>query len=120
MIPVWYFWVFYDMKKNLDETYYLLKELEEVGTQSQRSLAQKMGMSLGKMNFLLKSLVEKGVIKAENFAGSKHKMQYRYILTPSGIKHKIEITKAFIKRKETEYIKIQKELEEARQNALST
>lgn len=102
------------MKTNIDETYYLLKELEEAEHPSQRSLAQKMGMSLGKMNFLLKSLVEKGVIKAENFAGSKHKMQYRYILTPGGLKHKLEITKAFIKRKEAEYLKIQQELEEAR------
>lgn len=102
------------MKTNIDETYYLLKELEGEEQVSQRSLAQKLGVSLGKMNFLLKSLVEKGVIKAENFAGSKHKMQYRYILTPGGIKHKIEITKAFIKRKEAEYLKIQKELEEAR------
>ena len=101
------------MKSNIDETYYLLKELEEAENQSQRSLAKTMGISLGKMNFLLKSLVEKGVIKAENFAGSKHKMQYRYILTPGGIKHKIEITKGFIKRKEAEYTKIKKELEEA-------
>lgn len=101
------------MKTNIDETYYLLKELENADGPSQRSLAQKLGVSLGKMNFLLKSLIEKGVIKAENFAGAKHKMKYRYILTPSGIKHKVDITKAFIKRKEVEYTKIQAELEEA-------
>lgn len=102
------------MTKNIDDTYYLLKKLEETDNLSQRLLAKKLGMSLGKMNFLLKSLIEKGILKAENFATSKNKMQYRYILTPSGIKHKIEVTKSFIKRKEAEYVKIQQELEEAR------
>lgn len=102
------------MKTDIEDTYHLLKELEQANKHSQRSLAKRMGVSLGKMNFLLKSLIEKGIIKAENFAGSKHKLQYRYILTPNGIKHKVEVTKAFIKRKEVEYYKIQKELEEAR------
>ena len=102
------------MKSDLDDKYYVLKELEKEGSQSQRALARQLGFSLGKINFLLKALVEKGVIKMDNFAHNNNKAQYRYILTPRGIKEKVRITKAFIKRKEIEYNKICVELEEAK------
>lgn len=98
----------------IDDKYYLLKELEKEATQSQRSLANHLGFSLGKINFLIKALVEKGIIKIENFAHNKNKLQYRYILTPEGIRERTRITKAFIHRKEKEYNQICEDLEEAK------
>ena len=100
---------------DLDDKYYLLKELEKEEAQSQRSLSNQLGFSLGKINFLIKALVEVGVIKIDNFAHNKNKTQYSYILTPKGISEKVKITKAFIQRKEAEYEKIQIELEEAKE-----
>jgi MarR family transcriptional regulator, temperature-dependent positive regulator of motility len=103
------------MKPNLNDKYYLLKELEKEEQQSQRELAKVLGFSLGKLNFVLKALIVKGLVKMENFAHNEQKMQYRYILTPDGIKEKIQVTAAFIQRKEVEYEKILQEIEEARQ-----
>ena len=103
------------MKPNLNDRYYLLKELEKAEKKSQRELAKVLGFSLGKLNFVLKALISKGLVKMENFAHNEQKMQYRYILTPEGIKEKIHVTRAFIQRKEDEYEKILQEIEEARQ-----
>jgi EPS-associated MarR family transcriptional regulator len=98
----------------IDDKYYLLKELEKEEAQSQRTLSKQLGFSLVKINFLIKALVEVGVIKIDNFAHNKNKTQYSYILTPKGISEKVKITKAFIQRKELEYEKIQIELKEAK------
>jgi len=103
------------MKPNLNDKYYLLKELEKAERQSQRELAKVLGFSLGKLNFVLKALIAKGLVKMENFAQNEQKMQYRYMLTPEGIKEKIQITRDFIQRKEAEYEKILHEIDEARQ-----
>ena len=103
------------MKPNLNDKYYLLKQLEKADKTSQRELAKVLGFSLGKLNFVLKALVSKGLVKMENFAHNERKMQYRYILTPEGISEKIRITRAFIQRKEEEYEKILQEIEEARE-----
>ena len=106
---------FEKMKPNPNDHYYLLKELERSDNQSQRELAKTLGFSLGKVNFVLKALVGKGLVKMENFAHSEQKLQYRYILTPKGIQEKIRITRSFIQRKEKEYTQILQEIEEARQ-----
>ena len=103
------------MKPNLNDRYYLLKELEKAERKSQRELAKVLGFSLGKLNFVLKALISKGLVKMENFAHNEQKMQYRYILTPEGIAEKIQVTRAFIQRKEEEYEKILQEIDEARQ-----
>ena len=103
------------MKPNLNDKYYLLKELEKEEKQSQRELAKVLGFSLGKLNFVLKALIVKGLVKMENFAHSEQKIQYRYILTPDGIKEKIQVTAAFIERKQAEYERILQEIDEARQ-----
>ena len=103
------------MTPKIDDQYYLLKELEKADKQSQRDLAARLGISLGKINFILKALMEKGLIKMENFTQSKNKAQYRYILTPEGIKEKVRITHAFIQRKQAEYEQILQEIEEARE-----
>ncbi|MBT4264577.1 MAG: MarR family EPS-associated transcriptional regulator [Deltaproteobacteria bacterium] len=103
------------MKPNLNDRYYLLKELEKAERKSQRELAKVLGFSLGKLNFVLKALISKGLVKMENFAHNEQKMQYRYILTPEGIAEKIQVTRAFIQRKEEEYEKILQEIDEARE-----
>ncbi|MCG8337461.1 MAG: MarR family EPS-associated transcriptional regulator [Proteobacteria bacterium] len=102
------------MGTQLDEKYYLLKELEKSESNSQRALAENMGISLGKINFILKALISKGLVKMENFAYSDNKIGYRYVLTPDGITEKMKITKAFIKRKEEEYARIRQEIEDAK------
>lgn len=102
------------MKTNLDDKYYLFKELEKSESSSQRELANQMGISLGKINFILKALIAKGWVKMENFAQSNNKIGYRYILTPEGFKEKVKVTKAFLKRKEAEYEKIKKEIEQVK------
>ncbi len=71
--------------------------------QSQRELAEIIGISVGKTNYIIKALVKKGLIKTENFLNSKNKWAYKYILTPNGIKEKARITKKFVKRKMAEY-----------------
>ena len=83
--------------------------------QSQRELAKVLGFSLGKLNFVLKALIVKGLVKMENFAHNEQKIQYRYILTPDGIKEKIQVTATFIERKQAEYERILQEIDEARQ-----
>ncbi len=74
---------------------------EPVG--SQRELAARLGISVGKTNFLLKALLQKGLVKVENFRRSDHKIGYLYLLTPSGIAEKARLTRAFIARKELDY-----------------
>ena len=78
---------------------------------SQPSLAKELGYSVGKINYILKALIKKGLIKSENFANSKNKKNYRYLLTPEGIEEKIKLTEKFISRKKDEYKELQSELE---------
>src|SRR5665647_267145 len=103
----------------LDETtnYKLLKLLEAQPQLSQRQLAQELGVSLGKVNFCLKALIEKGLLKATNFRNSKNKLAYMYLLTPSGIEEKASITLRFLKYKIQEFKALQIEIEEWRREA---
>jgi EPS-associated MarR family transcriptional regulator len=78
---------------------------------NQKTLAHDIGYSVGKVNFVLKGLVEKGCVKADRFLNSKKKYQYKYLLTKEGITQKIQLTESFIKRKKQEYDKLQKNLE---------
>ena len=70
---------------------------------SQRELAKSLGISLGKANYCLKSLIEVGLLKATNFRNSKHKLAYMYLLTPNGVEEKSRITVRFLKAKMQEY-----------------
>ncbi len=79
---------------------------------SQPKIAKKIGYSVGKVNFIIKALAEKGLIKVENFSNSNNKLKYKYLLTDEGIKEKISLTKKFIQRKKAEYEELQRELEE--------
>lgn len=101
-----------------DETRYrLFKLVEEHPDMSQRQLAKEMGVSVGKLNYCLKALVDVGLIKMGNFARSNHKLKYAYVLTPRGIAEKSRVTTRFLARKETEYEALKSELEQLRQEA---
>ncbi len=92
-------------------SYKLLKIIEEEPNLSQREIASRMGVSLGKANYCLKSLIDKGFIKARNFYNSNHKIAYAYVLTPSGLEEKAVVTYRFLKRKIQEYEQIKAEIE---------
>jgi len=91
--------------------YKLLKIIETEPQLSQREIAARMGISLGKANYCLKSLIDKGFIKARNFYNSNHKVAYVYMLTPSGLEEKATVTYRFLKRKMQEYEEIKAEIE---------
>ncbi|MCX4190262.1 MarR family EPS-associated transcriptional regulator [Methylophaga sp. OBS3] len=98
-----------------DEYHYkILKLIEENPEVSQRELAKKLGISLGKANYCLNALIEKGALKASNFRNSKNKKAYMYKLTPHGIEEKAAVTIRFLKRKMQEYQVIKTELEQLR------
>lgn len=103
----------------LDETthYGLLKTLEESPSLSQRDLAKRLGVSLGKVNFCLNALVEKGSLKINNFRNSDNKLAYAYLLTPRGVEEKARITVHFLRYKMQEYERLKKEIEELQREA---
>ena len=84
----------------------LLYIIEKEGKTSQRLISQKTGLSIGKVNYCLKALIDIGFIKMHNFNNSKNKLNYVYILTPKGIKQKTAVTKQFIIKKKQEYDKL--------------
>jgi EPS-associated MarR family transcriptional regulator len=89
----------------------VLKLLQANPSLSQRQLAAQMGVSLGKANYCLRALVEKGLVKLGNFSKHSNKRHYAYILTPAGLEEKTRIALAFLKRKEAEFEAIQREIE---------
>ena len=88
----------------------VLKLLQANPSLSQRQLAAQMGVSLGKANYCLRALVEKGLVKLGNFSKNPNKRHYAYILTPAGMEEKTRITLAFLKRKEAEFETIKGEI----------
>ena len=98
-------------KMTEDTHYQVLKILEQNPQISQRELAKEMGVSLGKVNYCLKALIEKGHVKAENFRKSDNKVAYLYLLTPKGIKAKARITASYLQRKLEEYSVLRSEIE---------
>jgi EPS-associated MarR family transcriptional regulator len=103
----------------LDEAthYGLLKTLEENPGLSQRDLAKRLGVSLGKINFCLNALVEKGSLKINNFRNSENKLAYAYLLTPRGVEQKARMTVEFLQIKLCEYEQLRKEIEELKYEA---
>lgn len=95
--------------------YRILRLIEEQPELSQRELSRALGVSLGKAHYLLKALLEKGLVKAGNFRRSDNKLAYVYVLTPSGISAKLNLTKAFLLYKETEYEAAREEIERLRE-----
>lgn len=92
--------------------YKIFKLLEANPEISQRQLARELGISLGKANYCLRALIEKGLLKAGNFRNSKNKLAYVYKLTPRGIEEKANVTIRFFKRRIREYEFLQREIAE--------
>jgi EPS-associated MarR family transcriptional regulator len=88
----------------------LLRKLELNPKFTQRELSREMGVSLGKVNYCMKKLTEKGLIKLTNFTHNPNKMGYAYLLTPGGIEEKSRLTFSFLKRKLIEFEKLKKEI----------
>jgi len=98
-------------------SYGLLKTLEDNPSLSQRDLAKRLGISLGKVNFCLNALIGKGCLKVNNFRNSDNKLAYAYLLTPHGIEEKARITMHFLKYKVEEYERLRAEIEDLRREA---
>ena len=92
----------------------ILRELENDPGLSQRDLAKALGVSLGKTNYCLRALVEKGLVKVENFRNSGNKLAYAYQLTPRGISDKARITRRYLQMKLREYKALESEIDELR------
>ncbi len=102
-----------DMHPRIDEHQFrALWELSKDGTLSQRDLAARIGLSLGRINYVVRALIERGYVKAKRFKNSRNKIGYMYILTPHGIRSKLEITGRFLAKKTKEYERLRQEIEE--------
>ena len=97
------------MKDNQDYLN-LLRKIKKKPKSSQRELADELGFSLGKLNYCLKALKTKGLIKIRNFTTNPKKIHYIYVLTPKGIVEKTKLTINFMKRKIEEYDELKREL----------
>ena len=97
----------------------LLKLIERSPGLSQRELARELGVSLGKTHYLLRALVEKGLVKANNFRRNDNKLAYAYLLTPVGVSEKVRLARDYLRRKEVEYQTIVAEIEALRTEIVS-
>ena len=95
----------------------ILRLLEAYPEISQRELARELGVSLGKANYCLQALMQKGLVKADNFKNSNNKKAYMYFLTRKGIAEKARATTRFLERKMAEYEALQREIEVLRREA---
>tara|TARA_B100000902_G_scaffold235152_1_gene222863 strand:+ start:518 stop:853 length:336 start_codon:yes stop_codon:yes gene_type:complete len=98
--------------KSKQDHFEILRKIQKKPSSNQREMAQELGFSLGKLNYCLKALQEKGLIKIKNFKKNPEKGNYLYILTPQGIKEKTVLTMNFMKRKLKEYDELKAEIEE--------
>ena len=98
-----------------EDYFEILRKLEKKPQSTQRDLANDLGISLGKLNYCLKALKEKGLIKIRNFKKNPKKINYIYVLTPHGIATKTRLTIAFMKRKLKEYDELKKEIKSQKQ-----
>ena len=97
--------------KNIEDHFDVLRKIQKKPESTQRELAEELGFSLGKLNYCLKALQSKGLIKIENFKKNPNKMNYFYVLTPAGLSEKTKLTINFMKRKMKEYDELKKELD---------
>lgn len=100
-----------------EDRYRILSRLAQDPNASQRTLAQELGLSLGKVNYCLKALIEKGLLKANNFRTSDNKRAYMYYLTPKGLEEKSKVTIRFLGRKLADYEALTQEIERLRTEA---
>ena len=97
------------MKNNQDH-FEVLRKVQKKPGSTQRELAEELGFSLGKLNYCVKALQNKGLLKIKNFKRNPNKINYIYVLTPKGISEKTKLTINFMKRKMQEYDELKKEL----------
>ena len=99
------------MKNNPDH-FEVLRKIKQKPEFSQRELAEELGFSLGKLNYCLRSLRKKGLVKIQNFQKQSNKINYlKYVITPAGIAERTKLTVTFMKKKMKEYEELKKELE---------
>ena len=98
--------------ENNNDLFNVLRKISNKQDLTQRELAKDLGFSLGKLNYCLKELQKKGLIKIENFKKNPNKINYLYVLTPEGLAQKTKLTINFMKRKMREYDELKKEIEE--------
>ena len=94
-----------------DAEYIILRILENNPKMTQRQMAKELGLSLGKTNYVVRALIDKGWVKLSNFKRSGNKLGYIYLLTPEGIAEKSILAQNFLKRKSEEYNRLKKEIE---------
>ena len=97
---------------NKQDHFEVLRKIKNKPNSTQRELAKDLGFSLGKLNYCLKALNKKRLVKIENFAKNPNKLNYIYVLTPKGISEKTRLTINFMKRKMKEYDELKKEIED--------
>ncbi len=105
------------MPHNADElSFAVLRRLAAAPSASQREMAREAGVSLGKLHYVLRALIDKGWVKAGNFRRSSNKLGYAYLLTPRGIDAKGRLTREFLLRKQVEYNRLRAEIESLQQD----
>ena len=102
--------------KNEQDHFNVLRKIQKKPESTQRELAEQLGFSLGKLNYCLKALQAKGLVKIENFKKNPTKINYIYILTPKGISERTKLTINFMRRKMNEYDELKKEIENLKKN----
>lgn len=100
-----------DAALHLEIHFKVLRLLQDKPDLSQRQMAKALGLSLGKTNFCVQALLQKGWLKLQNFSGNSNKQAYAYLLTPEGIASKAQLTTRFLQRKQQEYMLLQAEIE---------
>ena len=100
------------MKDNQDH-FDVLRKIQKKPESTQRELAEELGFSLGKLNYCLKALQVKGLVKIKNFSKNPNKINYIYVLTPRGLVEKTKLTLNFMKRKIKEYEELKKEIKKS-------
>ena len=102
------------MNKDKKDHFEILRKIEQNPNSSQRKLAEELGFSLGKLNYCLKALKNKGLVKIENFTKNPNKINYIYVLTPKGFSEKTKLTVNFMKTKMKEYDELKAELKKTK------
>jgi MarR family transcriptional regulator, temperature-dependent positive regulator of motility len=106
------------MKKNNVDHFEILRKISKKPEVSQRELAEELGFSLGKLNYCIKQLKQKGLIKIKNFEKNPKKMNYLYVLTPQGISSKTRLTINFMRKKMQEYDELKAEMSNKNRSSL--
>jgi EPS-associated MarR family transcriptional regulator len=98
----------------------VLRLLQQRPVMSQRELSEALGLSLGKAHYVLRSLLDKGLVRAANFRRSDNKLAYAYVLTPTGLREKMRLTRAFLSRKEAEFEQLRQTIAALRDDLADT